>query len=657
MIEGQHHIVGIIFLVFVIATITTTAVLSLASSQSENSESSTSALLEDKHYNADVANGANIILIILDDAGWADFSLHNKDPWSALQTPNIDAILSEGLSFSNFYTQAVCSPARGSIMTGRWTWTLGLQTLKNFVICTDGSIPSYIPTWAELLKEKDYQNYFYGKWHLGMNSWKNTALGRGWDGFLGNLVSAHTSALGSDTGKGAWAYLNDDWDCNLSLADQVITANSSTECMFRSYEYKYVEFNAQTSECCAFSEANLETACSDFDSGYPNYAGSYIRRDGPFIHLELGDPYIDWWRDKIPENPDYSQRTDVILTDEALERLKSLSTEGIAKWSIVLSYKTPHQDTAYLPNGTNTAVFEACERFFDESSKYYNYDRGAICQQMWQIDIQVGRIVTALQDLSLWDNTIIMLTNDNGGTSAQYADATGNALNYNYGLNWPLRGVKGSYYQGAVKTVMGISGGALPDIERGYINTELHHVSDIAPTILAAAGWSEATMKSISNGEDFDGIPLFSTSTVTSRSHEYIYLSTPSQNDSASVNVTAIVLKSGLKQIAVPESEELNSLGYWATLPTSETIEPTWETCGEGCVWDLGTDPYEHFNLADSVDEQPFVDLLDDAFTSSSWLNAIDFSMASCQDCSSADDCTVDNAEYYYGYPYYAPWL
>jgi len=656
MIGEQHYTAGIIFLVLVIAAIATSAVLTLASSQSEYSDSSTSALLEEKHYNADVGNGANVVLIILDDAGWADFSHHNTDPWSALQTPNIDTILSEGLSFSNFYTQAVCTPARGSIMTGRWTWALGLQTLKNFVICSDGSIPAYIPTWAELLKEKDYQNYFYGKWHLGMDSWAHTAIGRGWDGFLGNLVSSHTSALGSDIGKGAWGYLYDDWDCDLSLADQVITANSSTECMFRSYVYKYVEFNEETFECYAFSESNLLTACADFDSGYPDYDESYIRRNGSFIHLDLGDPYVDWWRDNIPEDPDYSKRTDIILTNEAVDRLRIFSDEGIAKWSIVLSYKTPHQDTAFLPHGTNTPVVEACERFFDESSKYYNYDRGAICQQMWQIDIQVGRIVTALEDLSLWENTLIMLTNDNGGTSAQYADASGNDLNYNYGLNWPLRGVKGSYYEGAVKTIMGISGGALPDIYRGYINSELHHVSDIAPTILAAAGWSEATMKDISNGEDFDGIPLYSTSTVTSRSHEYIYLSTPDRTESASVNVTAIVLKSGLKQIAVPESEEENSLGYWATLPTSETIEPTWETCGEGCVWDLGTDPTEHYNLADFVDEQPFVDLLDDAFTSSSWLDALTFNMASCQDCSSADTCTVDTAEYYYGYAYYAPW-
>jgi len=653
------YIAGIVVLVFVIATITTSAVLSLASSSDSGDSDSFMSTLHGAKLEANSESSANVVLIILDDAGWADFSFHNTDPWSAIQTPNIDGILRGGLSFSNFYTQAVCTPARGSMMTGRWTWALGLQHLINFKTCTDSRISWDIPTWGELLKEKDYQNFFYGKWHLGMNTWNSTARGRGWDGFLGNLNSDHESALGSENGKGLWVYLLSDWDCDMSLADQVITANTSTECMFRSYDYKYVKFNAYNSECRAFSKSTLETACTDLDLEDPNYSEVYVRREGTFLHLELGEPFVDWWRDYTPEDPNYSKRTDVVLTDEAVVKLEAFSNQNVEKWSIVLSYKTPHQDTAFLPYGTNTAIVKACERFFDESSKYYNYDRGAICQQMWQIDTQVGRIVTALKDLSLWDNTLILLTNDNGATSAQYVNASTDELNYNYGLNWPLRGVKSSYYQGAVKTIMGISGGALPEIQRGTVNTDLHHVSDIAPTILAAAGWSEDEMTGISNGVDFDGIPLYSTSTVSSSSHEYIFLSAPSftGNSKFDDNITAIVLKSGLKQVSLATGEELNSKGYWGTLPKSKTIPTTWETCDEGCVWDLVNDPYEHVNLGGVVDQQVFVDLLDEAYASSSWNDGLEFNMASCEECSHFSDCSENTAEYYYGYPYYAPWL
>jgi len=657
----QLYIAGIVVLVVVIAAITTTVVLSLASS-SENGDDDSfmSTLLGSKHSHLNVESSeANIVLIILDDAGWADFSHHNTDVWSALHTPHIDEILSDGLYFSNFYAQAVCTPARGSMMTGRWTWALGLQHLTNFKTCTDARISWDIPTWAEFLKEKDYENYFYGKWHLGMNTWNSTAMGRGWDGFLGNLNSDHESALGAEDGRGLWVYLDDDWDCDLAMADLAITAYSSTECMFRSYDYKYVEFNAYNSECHAFSTLTLETACSDADLEDPNYDESYVRRDGSFLHLDLGEPFVDWWRDYAPEDPDYEKRTDVVLTDEGIQKLVNISNEDIAHWSLIFAYKTPHQDTAFLPYGTNTAVVEACERYFDDSSIYYNYDRGAICQQMYQIDTQIGRIVTALKDLSLWENTLLLLTNDNGATSAQYVNASSSELNYNYGLNWPLRGVKSSYYQGAVKTIMAISGGALPESERGTINTALHHISDITPTILAAAGWSDDDMTDISNGQDFDGIPLYSTSTASTRSHDYIYLSAPAYSSKSkwADNITSIVLKSGLKQVAVSSGEELNTKGYWATLPTSDTIASTWETCDNGCVWNLTTDPYETDNIADVEDQQVFIDLLDEALSSSSWKDGIEFVMASCTECSYFSTCGDDTAEFHFGYAYYPPWL
>lgn len=651
----QQYICIIIAVIFVIATGTTALVLSQAASDTSDSSTSSSFGIKDYHVHSD--SSANVVLIVLDDAGWADFSHHNTDPYSALHTPNLDAILSEGLSFANFYTQALCTPARGSMMTGRWTWALGLQHLSVFRTCTNNRLSWDIPTWAEILKEKDYKNFFYGKWHLGMDSWNSTAMGRGWDGFLGPLNSDNESGGGAQNGKGVWVTLNQNWDCDLSLADQVISVKSNTECMFRSYDYRYVYFNMEFSQCYAFSNTTIETACTGINT--QDYNDTYLEREGSYLHLDLGENFVDWWRDYSPADPYFTKRSDVILTEEALVRLEELSSKSVEKWSIVLSYKTPHQDPAYLPNGTNTAVVAACERFFNESSVYYSYDRGAICQQMYEIDLEVGSIVTALKHLSLWDNTLVMLTNDNGASSGQYVNATGSDLDYNYGLNWPLRGVKNSYYQGAVKTIMGITGGALPNVYRGVVNTDLHHMADVTPTILAAAGLSEEDMSGISNGEDFDGIPLYSTSKASSGSHEYIYLSAPSSTGSSKwdANISAIVLESGLKYVSVGEGEELNAYGYWGTLPTSKTVESTWETCKDGCVWNLVEDPGEHFDLGGSWDQKPFTNILEKAMTSSSWNEGLQFDLASCEDCSCFSNCEDDSAVFYYGYRYYSPWL
>merc|ERR1719427_1843507 len=82
-----------------------------------------------------VTKTANVLLIMLDDAGWGDFSYHTDDPWFKLSTPNMDAMMSEGLYFSNYYTQSICTPARASLMTGRWTWVLGNQNEILFQTC------------------------------------------------------------------------------------------------------------------------------------------------------------------------------------------------------------------------------------------------------------------------------------------------------------------------------------------------------------------------------------------------------------------------------------------------------------------------------------------------------------------------------------------
>ena len=65
----------------------------------------------------------NILFIVLDDLGWTDISLNGAE----YSTPTIDKILSDGLRFTNYYTHSSCTPTRASIMTGRYSWTTGLQ--------------------------------------------------------------------------------------------------------------------------------------------------------------------------------------------------------------------------------------------------------------------------------------------------------------------------------------------------------------------------------------------------------------------------------------------------------------------------------------------------------------------------------------------------
>jgi len=100
----------------------------------------------------------NIVLCMADDQGWGDMA-YNGHP--VLKTPNFDAMAAASLRFDRFYAAApVCSPTRGSVMTGRHPNRFGCfkwgHTLR----------PQEI-TVAEALKTAGYVTGHFGKWHLG----------------------------------------------------------------------------------------------------------------------------------------------------------------------------------------------------------------------------------------------------------------------------------------------------------------------------------------------------------------------------------------------------------------------------------------------------------------------------------------------------------
>ncbi|MFH1923294.1 MAG: sulfatase-like hydrolase/transferase, partial [Planctomycetota bacterium] len=104
------------------------------------------------------AEKPNIILAMADDQGWGDMA-YNGHP--VLKTPNFDAMAAAALRFDRFYAAApVCSPTRGSVMTGRHPNRFGCFKWGN-------TLRPQEVTVAEALKQAGYTTGHFGKWHLG----------------------------------------------------------------------------------------------------------------------------------------------------------------------------------------------------------------------------------------------------------------------------------------------------------------------------------------------------------------------------------------------------------------------------------------------------------------------------------------------------------
>jgi len=101
----------------------------------------------------------NVILMMADDLGWGDVGFNGG---RTIKTPALDAMAAGGMVFERFYAAApVCSPTRGSMLTGRHPYRLDIPFANR------GFLKPHEFTLAELLRARDYGTGHFGKWHLG----------------------------------------------------------------------------------------------------------------------------------------------------------------------------------------------------------------------------------------------------------------------------------------------------------------------------------------------------------------------------------------------------------------------------------------------------------------------------------------------------------
>ncbi len=124
----------------------------------------------------------NVLLIMSDDQGWGDLSLHGNPN---VRTPNIDRLAAEGVAFDRFFVSPVCSPTRAELLTGRYHLRGGVYSTS----AGGERLDLDETTLAQHFQRAGYRTAAYGKWHNG-TQYPYHPNARGFDDFYG-FCSGH----------------------------------------------------------------------------------------------------------------------------------------------------------------------------------------------------------------------------------------------------------------------------------------------------------------------------------------------------------------------------------------------------------------------------------------------------------------------------------
>ena len=115
----------------------------------------------------------NVVIMLIDNHGYYELSCHGH---AVVQTPRIDRLAREGVSFSDFNAPPFCSPSRAELLTGRYALRAGIHNTVGGV----SILHKNERTLADFLKKAGYRTGVFGKWHLG-NTYPYAPRFRGFD--------------------------------------------------------------------------------------------------------------------------------------------------------------------------------------------------------------------------------------------------------------------------------------------------------------------------------------------------------------------------------------------------------------------------------------------------------------------------------------------
>lgn len=321
----------------------------------------------------------NIVFMLCDDLGYSDLGCYGSE----ISTPNIDALSTSGLRFTDYHSTPMCSPTRAAFLTGLEPHRAGVGHVAH----SDPGFPGYAmelthdaPTLAEVLRSNGYQTLMVGKWHLTKDSEVNDAgdrsswpLQRGFDryyGFLDAFTNFHhphrliedNHALRIDEFPDDYYFTDDATSRAISMIRESKASNPQKPFfMYFAHAAVHAPLHAKASD--------MEKYRGMYDAGWDEIRAQRFARQ-----QELG----------------------VVARGAELAPRNTEPGDDVPPWD---------------------DLDDDRKRLFARYMEVY-------AAMVDNIDQNVGRLRAALEEMGEWDNTLFIFTSDNGGSREGEADGT-----------------------------------------------------------------------------------------------------------------------------------------------------------------------------------------------------------------------------------------
>ncbi len=405
----------------------------------------------------------NILLIMLDDLGYSDLGCFGGE----IPTPNIDTIAATGVRYTGFRVAPIGGATRAMMMTGNDNHISGHGRVLNPLHEAYRGLPGYeyefskqVLSFPYLLQESGYYTCIAGKWHLGTKTQSNPKQ----QGFEDSWVLLEEAS-------------NQYNNVGLGLYGTDTISHFLSNGLPAPYPEGTFSTDFYTDQTISYLNANAKESRPFF--AMVSYTAPHWPLQPPLEYLNKYKGY-------------YDEGYDVLRT----KRFQGLQEKGIIPANQV------------LPLAMNT--FKRWFNLFFEEQQRESREMELYAATVNHLDDNIGRLITALKETGLYDNTIIIVTSDNGAgpenifehpvlgsyIRKQYDNSLKNMGFMNsfvsYGNGWaqasmaPFNGYKGQAYEGGLASPLIISGGFAQ--QAGTVKSDHFTILDLAPTFLEIAG-------------------------------------------------------------------------------------------------------------------------------------------------------------------------